>query len=258
MAWPASVTWFDSRTLPAGEMGDNLSLMKKHFLLMSLTLICLLSCSTPPKNRDQFGPTYEKASRNLSLWYTFGFEVNQDKYYFASVNLRENGYNCSMVLGYKNDRLAYSFPFVKLYSLRKLYESDLQIDKKMLSILAKIDEINKQPDKECDSRNGEPPASLVKQYSDQALKFLVSVTHFSQNVLFGRDVYIDAFNDLRFSERLRSVRLGMTEEQVNSILKKKINSIPSEKYMINMVLETDRKLVFVFENQRLVAFIWGE
>ena len=187
----------------------------------------------------------------------FGFEQDGHKYNFAPLYLQENGFECLYYLGFKDNVLTFHFPIQELEKLRTIYAAKIPIEEKMRQVLTNIETFSKVP-LACDKNFGMKQSS----FTEDALNFVVygglGVALLPVSLFFGGgQVMIDGMREHDFDKRLKTLRLGMNPQKVSEILKGTLTEQSSPPYIISQFQNEKRDLVFVFKEQRLIAYVWG-
>lgn len=228
-----------------------------RWLSLCAIAFIVLSCATPAKKIKDLNQTYDQMEQELQPIERFGFEQDGHKYNFAPLYVKENGFECLYYLGFKSNELVFHFPIKELEKLRTIYAAKIPIEEKMRKILSNIETFSKVP-LTCDKNFGQRQSSIT----EDALNFVVwgglGVALLPISLFFGGgQVLTDGWKEHNFDKRLKTIRLGMSSKQVSDILEGTLTAQPASPYVISRFQNEKRDLIFVFKEQRLIAFVWS-
>ncbi len=219
----------------------------KLFLIIFLQV--LMSCSSY-HSKLSFTGSYEDNVEKFD-GQIFAFSYKNNKYYFSSIQIKENNYRCNFYVGYKNNMQKYFFSEDKLYLLAEIYNSRSSPKYKIQEAIKFINKL-KLEDKVCTKANKVPHSR------QDEIATMVLISPF---IIFALPLAIPhAINDFHESngrDLVKKLRLGMKPEQIRQIFNGQVFT-ERRKYYHDYILDFgDYRLVLYFKNNKLSAFIFG-
>ncbi|MGE0762183.1 MAG: hypothetical protein AB7N80_02780 [Bdellovibrionales bacterium] len=187
----------------------------------------------------------------------FGFLFEGHEYSFISEFIEQGEYNCHFYLGYKDKQLAYTFPYnLAAEKLKKVYSAEIGIEEKIKQVVA-ISEAQHSQKNECSKEIGQKNESVAEN--------VMAIVAYSPILAIAIPIvpvmliegYREHAKETELAKKLRQVRLGLTNEQVNEIMGSSYTEAKSYPFSIQQFRELKRNLVFVYKNKKLIAYIWG-
>jgi len=225
--------------------------------------VMLVGCAHDGQLSSEEQNSYRASAEKLNLESSFAFSVSGHDYYFVTSNTN----NCSHIDGYKDDRLTYSFPYKQLEKLTGVYKSEIEISQKMNRALALIESFSPRM-YVCPPLP--PPAKLstAKKIDDAVglgLDFIIYGSMFAVVAPVAVPaLMLDAHIEHQLHKKLLRVQLGASYAQVNELLgaytkEEKVDGYVVQSFDIRRSMDstTWKRLVFVYKDQKLIAYVWG-
>ena len=235
-----------------------MSTMNIYFsqIIVGIFIFNSLGCGHSPIRDDRptasSGVTYDQTDQQQS----FGFFEKDDEYYFAEVEVRKNGNLCRFFVGYKNGDLEYSFPSDRLKDLSKVYFKNLSVEEKKSRTLKAVAKFEKEK-RICTPEIAKRQMTVAEMMeSGIYLTFFLPIALISA-VTFGAEVTVNAIKDEFLKSRMKDIRLGMSQSELENLLKRPLTKVKLKKYDYYFVDGQHTRLALYFEDNQLNAFVRG-
>lgn len=224
-------------------------------LLRSLLILTFFinACAT---NYHKLDTKLDKVKPKLNSQQSFAFVYQGDEYYFAPDYFKQDGRNCYVYLGFKNNDLAYTFSNQVFYDIEKVYKANDNPDKIKKLILDRV--ANEKPtEKRCYELGSKPPS--LAQSADGIAYLILGFPLILPYAAYA--VFMDQYHRGVFRKFTPSIHLGMTFHDVPMEIKQVWKKKTKGKYTYYELTEREHSnenreftSIFYFENAKLNAW----
>lgn len=226
-------------------------------LMTFMIAFTIASCAHRPVDPKEIQGGVGQNLKNLDFSTSFAFYHGKDEYHFASILLKEGDLKCPFFVGFKNGELKYSFHSWRLVELSKIYYDKLTLEQKKTLALKKLDELEVEQQK-CTRKNAQRDMTTHEMIeSGLMLIFFAPIIPLAM-MTFGAEDAIKRVQDEMFSSRADNIRLGMSMEEVQKLMKKELQKEKIKHYEYYSVNGNDLRIAMVFEKNRLTGFVRGQ
>lgn len=187
---------------------------------------------------------------------SFGFFDNGDEYYFAEVEVKNEGNLCRFFVGYKNGDLEYSFPSDRLMDLSKIYFKDLSVEEKKSRTLKEVAGFEKEK-RICTPEIAERQTTIAEMIEGGIYVTFFLPLYLISAVTFAAEDTVLMIKDSLLKNRMKNIRLGMNMSELESLLKRPLTKVKLKKYDYYFVDGRFTRLALYFEDNQLNAFVRG-
>ena len=219
--------------------------------LLALIFI-FTSCAQTPKRMEDMQTYFEENANELNLRQSFAFYHGNESYYFAARDIKDGQYSCHFFIGFKNEKLSYSFPAYRFKELDSIYEKNISLEEKKTLALNKINDfdfVSQKCTKEIALHKTDP--------LEDALTFLVFAPFIPLALVFGAETWINSTKETLLNAKMDHLRLGMTVEQVKEVLDEPLVERKTKHYTYHQVDNQHYRLVMFFKDGKLNAMARG-
>lgn len=219
--------------------------------LLALIFI-FTSCAQTPKRIEDMKIYFEENANDLNLRQSFAFYHGNDSYYFAARDIKEGQFNCHFFIGFKNEKLTYSFPAYRFKELDAIYEKNTNLEDKKILALNKINDfdfVSQKCTKEIALHKVDP--------LEEALTFLVFAPLIPLALVFGAETWINSTKETLLNAKMDRLRLSMTMTQVKDTLDEPLVERKTKYYSYHQVDNDHYRLVMFFKDGKLNAMARG-
>ena len=193
---------------------------------------------------------------DMDLDNSFAFNYQNDQYYFARSVVLDGEDKCWYVIGFKNQKVKYSFPLEKMKKLEEVYFKDLTVDQKKKKVIGLIDKF-KQENRVCNKEIQKKQIRLDEYIAGGIMfTFLLPIALIS-SVSFGLPHTISEVVDFNLTKQMNKIRLGMSIYELEEVLNRRIKVKKLPKYDYYYVDSNHSRLVLLFKSGKLDAFVRG-
>ena len=231
----------------------------KKYLLCIIILSCT-SCASKTSKPAGIGTGYEELSSTFDYQSGFGFYSDNHAYVFIPVLEETEDFFCHRYYLFKDGKLADKMASGKVYSeFSEIYKALIPLDEKLRRAGAKLKTIPSQ-DTACNVKTGtRKTEDSHKKFINDALTFIVYSPALIFAIPIGISTEIVNYQPERnFKKKLSQIKIGMTLDQVNSILEEDMKQVIFPPYLIQEAEMKGRRLIFAYKENILEAFIWGK
>ncbi len=212
---------------------------------LSAILLGLVGCATSPY--EKLGTTLSEAKPQIGDSYSFAFQYRGDKYLFAPQQFKQGGRACYIYLGFKNEKLAYTFSLNVFSDIEKTYAENQNPDVIKKKILDQIQNEKPTPSKCYEVGQGPPPDA---GQGEGIMLFLFPITVPVVTYLY----VVDQIDKNVLHEVSSQVELGMDQAKVPSFIQKIWVKKTKGKYTYYELIQRQLQMIFYFENGKLDAW----
>lgn len=188
-----------------------------------------------------------KLREELVDTYGFAFLHEGNEYFFAPHQFKQDGRECDLYLGYKNNKLEYAFPIGVFYTIQKDYAVNDEPNKIKKLI---VENVQQYPptEKRCHEFGQGPPPDAGQGEGILIFLFPITVPIFTV-------VKIKEYKDnLRLRAIAQNVKLGMKESEVLGFFKGKWTKKWKGKFPYYEIRDSRLQMILYFEQGKLNAW----